>query len=182
MAAPLILEDIGLACLCGDNGHGKSALLDATTWVLWGESRAERQEDLIYQGAREMSVELEFLAQDQRYKAIRKHISSVRGRQGKTELELLHVNGSSQTPITGNSVRHTEEIIKDLLNMDYSTFINTSFLMQGKADQFATSKPTERKNLLADVLDLRKYERISERARAKARELENKSNRLMLIL
>ena len=70
MSSPLDLNGIGLACLCGDNGHGKSALLDATTWVLWGESRAERQEDLIYQGAREMSVELVFLAHDQQYKAI----------------------------------------------------------------------------------------------------------------
>ena len=178
MSFPLDLTGIGLACLCGDNGHGKSALLDATTWVLWGESRAERQEDLIYQGAREMSVELVFLARDQRYKAIRKHVSGTQGRQGKTELELLHLDGSTQTPITGNSVRHTESIIKELLNMDYSTFINTSFLMQGKADQFATSKPTERKILLADVLDLRKYDRVSERARARARECENNANRL----
>jgi exonuclease SbcC len=178
MPTPLDLTGIGLACLCGDNGHGKSALLDATTWVLWGESRAERQEDLIYQGAREMSVELEFLAQDQRYKAIRKHISSARGRQGKTELELLHLDGPTQTPITGNSVKHTENIIKELLNMDYSTFINTSFLMQGKADQFATAKPTERKNLLGDVLDLHKYDRISDRARVKARACENNANRL----
>jgi exonuclease SbcC len=178
MSTPLDLTGIGLACLCGDNGHGKSALLDAITWVLWGESRAERQESLIYQGAREMSVELEFLARDQRYKVVRKHISSTRGRQGRTELELLHVSESTQIPITGNSVRHTEDVIKELLNMDYSTFINTSFLMQGKADQFATSKPAERKTLLADVLDLRKYDRISERARAKARDHENHSHRL----
>ena len=26
-------------CLSGENGHGKSALLDAITWSLWGESR-----------------------------------------------------------------------------------------------------------------------------------------------
>ena len=149
MSTPLDLTGIGLACLCGDNGHGKSALLDAITWVLWGESRAERQESLIYQGAREMSVELEFLARDQQYKVVRKHVSSTRGRQGRTELELLHLSGATQTPITGNSVRHTEDVIKELLNMDYSTFINTSFLMQGKADQFATSKPAERKTLLA---------------------------------
>ncbi|MBN2328408.1 MAG: AAA family ATPase, partial [Candidatus Omnitrophica bacterium] len=28
-----------LACLSGRNGHGKSALLDAITWAVWGEAR-----------------------------------------------------------------------------------------------------------------------------------------------
>jgi exonuclease SbcC len=28
-----------LICLSGKNGHGKSALLDAITWALWGQAR-----------------------------------------------------------------------------------------------------------------------------------------------
>ncbi len=28
-----------LICLSGKNGHGKSALLDAMTWALWGQAR-----------------------------------------------------------------------------------------------------------------------------------------------
>ncbi|MCH8974234.1 MAG: AAA family ATPase, partial [Chloroflexi bacterium] len=39
-AAPTLrLEDVHLVCLCGPNGQGKSALLDAITWVLWGNAR-----------------------------------------------------------------------------------------------------------------------------------------------
>ena len=37
----LSFEGLHVACLCGDNGNGKSALLDAMTWALWGKARAK---------------------------------------------------------------------------------------------------------------------------------------------
>ena len=46
--------------ICGDNGHGKSAIIDAMTWALWGETRAKRDDDLIHQNQNEMEVEFEF--------------------------------------------------------------------------------------------------------------------------
>lgn len=51
---PLDLSDIHVACLVGDNGHGKSAILDAMTWALWGKARARSPDELIHQGKREM--------------------------------------------------------------------------------------------------------------------------------
>ena len=32
----LNLENVEIACLTGDNGHGKTALLDSITWAIWG--------------------------------------------------------------------------------------------------------------------------------------------------
>ena len=51
---PLDLRGIHVACLCGANGHGKSALLDAMTWCLWGQARTGTQNhnDLIAYGSR----------------------------------------------------------------------------------------------------------------------------------
>lgn len=56
----LPLEDIHVACICGDNGHGKSALLDGITWALWGKARGRSADDLIHVGASDMEVKLEF--------------------------------------------------------------------------------------------------------------------------
>ena len=43
-APTLDFAGIHVACLCGPNGHGKSALLDAITWCLWGEARGKSQD------------------------------------------------------------------------------------------------------------------------------------------
>ena len=166
----LDLQGIHVACLCGDNGHGKSALLDSITWALWGQSRARRQDDLVHQGLWDMAVELEFSARSQRYRVSRRYAR--RGAQGHTILELAVWSGAGFTPDTLNSVRETEEHIRSILNMDYETFVNTAFLLQGKADMFTASTPAKRKDVLAEVLDLAYYETLEERAKQRSRVIQ----------
>jgi exonuclease SbcC len=171
----LELEDIHVACLCGENGHGKTALLDAITWVLWGQARARTQEELIHQGQQDMAVELEFMARGQRYRASRRYSRSARSRQGTTILELQVASDNGLRPITGNTVRETEARIRELLHMDYDTFVNTAFLLQGRADLFTRSSPAKRKEVLAEVLDLSYYQRLEERAKDWSREIEDRA-------
>ena len=176
----LDLEGVHVACLCGDNGHGKSALLDAVTWALWGSARTRLQEELIYQGESEMSVDLEFNAGDNRFRVARRFARANRGRQGATFLELFQASADGYVPITGNSVRETEAKIRSLLHMDYDTFVNSAFLLQGRADMFTTSTPGKRKELLGDVLGLGWYERLSEKARIITREKTSLASSIQL--
>ena len=167
-----------MACLCGDNGHGKSALLDAITWSLWGHSRARVHEDLIFQGESEMQVDLEFQAGDDLYRVSRRYARSARGRQGSTVLELHLITEDGPLPVTGNSVRDTEARIRSLLHMDYETFVNSAFILQGRADLFTTSGAARRKEVLAEVLDLSWYDRLADKARGESREQETAAERL----
>ena len=174
----LDLEGVHVVCLCGENGHGKSALLDAITWALWGGSRARVQEDLIFQGESEMQVDLEFQAGEGRYKVSRRYARSARSRQGATVLELFYNTENGLQPLTGNSVRETEAKIRSLLHMDYDTFVNSAFILQGRADMFTTSGAAKRKQVLGEVLDLSWYDRLAEKARGESREQERTTERL----
>ncbi len=167
---PLDFQGIHVACLAGDNGHGKSALLDAMTWALWGKSRTSNDDALIHLGQSEMEVELEFALEGNRYRVIRKRRKGDSRRSGQTILELQVWDGTQFKPISEPSVLATEKRIKQLLHLDYETFINSAFLVQGRADEFTTKRPGERKQVLADILGLEIYDKYEERAKERARE------------
>ncbi len=170
---PLDFSGIHLACLAGDNGHGKSALLDAVTWALWGKARAKRDDELIHLGQREMEVEFEFALGENHYRVIRKRDSHGRGR---SSLELQVRDDHLFRPLTEPTMRQTQARINRILRMDYETFINSAFLLQGRADEFTTKSPGERKRILGEILGLSLYDQYEERAkeRAKARDSEAK--------
>lgn len=173
--SPLSFDGLRVACICGDNGHGKSALLDAITWALWGRARTRSADELIYLGQSDMEVELEFTAGGERYRVIRKHARGRPGRAGQTVLELSVSSdsvGAPFRPITANTVRETQKRIIDLLRMDYDTFVNSAFLRQGRADEFTVRTAKERKQVLGEILGLSLYDDLEVNARKKARELE----------
>ncbi len=169
----LNLDGLHVVCLSGENGAGKSALLDAITWALWGEARTP-DDDLIAQGESEMLVELAFLLGDQHYRVARRRQRAKTGPRGgttggKTFLDLQVQDVAGWKPIAETGVRETQGRIDDLLRMSYQTFINASFLLQGRADEFTSRSPAERKQVLADILDLGEYEALAEKAKVRAK-------------
>lgn len=174
--APLDFSGIHLACLSGDNGHGKSALLDAMTWALWGRSRARSDDELIHTGATEMEVEFDFLLAGNHYRILRKR--QKRRASSVPSLEFFIRDGDSFRPISGNSIADTERRIVETLRMDYETFINSAFLVQGRADEFTVKSPGERKQILADILGLSFYDQLETMARDEARRHETQRKAL----
>ena len=172
---PLDFSHMHLAVLIGANGHGKSALLDAMTWALWGKARSSNDE-LVHAGAGEMQVIFEFELAGQMYSVTRKYYR----RSRKTALELAVWDGDEARwqPLTEAGLRATQERIEDLLRMDYDTFVHTAFLKQGEADAFTTAPPARRKEILGKVLNLSQYDVYAKRAK----DLKNETQRQVDLL
>lgn len=156
-----------VACVCGPNGAGKSSLLEAMVWVVWGHSRVAIEDDIIHFGAQEARVEFIFEHQEQVYRILRGR----RRRQGSL-LEFQIQTAAGFRSLTQRGIRATQLLILQHLKVDYETFIHSAYLRQGRADEFMLKRPSERKQLLADLLKLSQYDRLVEKARERGRDYQ----------
>lgn len=161
---PLSFAGIDVACLAGPNGAGKSSVLDAITWSLWGKARSNSPDDLVHQGKEEMRVSFIFEQGGQRYQVIRGRRSGGRG-QSLLDLQVWNPEVERWKGISESTMRATQAKIDELLRLDYETFVNSAFLAQGRADEFTTKTPSQRKQVLATILGLAQWERYEARAK-----------------
>jgi exonuclease SbcC len=160
----LILDGVHVACLAGENGAGKSSILDAITWALWGKARSNSPDDLIHQGETEMRVALTFLQGDERFRVIRQRKSGKRG-SSILEFQVWDNTVDSWRGLSDATIRDTQGKIDELLRLDYETFVNSAFLLQGRADEFTKKTPAQRKQVLTNILGLTIWEIYEGRVR-----------------
>ncbi len=175
--ATLDFRGLHTACICGSNGAGKSSLLEAITWAIWGESRASSEDDVIQTGAKEVRVDFIFEANQQTYRVIR---TRVRGGSGALEFQIQIPTGFRA--LTGKGVRATQDLILEHIKLDYETFINSAYLRQGRADEFMLKRPSERKEILAELLKLNQYDQLEERAKELSRQFKARTEELERLL
>lgn len=158
--ASLDFRGLHTACVCGANGAGKSSLLEAITWAIWGQSRAASEDEVIHTGAEDVRVDFEFISDNQHYRIIRSR------QRGKTAgLDFQIANSSGFRSLNGKGIRATQIHIINALKLDYDTFVNSAYLRQGRADEFMQRRPNERKQILADLLKLEQYDKLASQAK-----------------
>jgi exonuclease SbcC len=163
--ATLDFSGLNTACICGENGAGKSSLLEAISWSVWGKTRASSEDEIICVGERETRVDFTFESQGQGFRIIR---SRRLGQASSLEFQVETPMGF--TSITAKGTKATQQQILETLNLDYETFINSAYLRQGRADEFMLKRPADRKQVLADLLKLDRYETLAKKAREVARQ------------
>jgi DNA repair protein SbcC/Rad50 len=164
--ASLDFKGLHTACICGANGAGKSSLLEGITWAIWGECRAVSEDDAISNGAMDVRVDFTFGMHGETCRIIR-----TRQRDGNGALEFqIQTSAGQFRTLTQKGIRSTQALIDDYLKIDYDTFINSAYLRQGKADEFMRKKPADRKQILADLLKLDRYEQLADRAKDSAKQ------------
>ncbi len=173
-----------LACISGHNGAGKSSLLDAITWALFGQAR-RRDDALINLQSKTAEVAFTFQYEDSIYRVQR---ALPRGKSAILEFQVLESEGAfaqhdgsrvrlpeelNWRPLTERMLRETQTRIENTLRLDYETFVNASFFLQGKADQFTQQTAGRRKDVLGSILGLEVWEQYKIRTADRRKSLEN---------
>lgn len=158
----------GCVAILGDNGAGKSSLINAIYISLFG---ARSLADLLADScdSDELLLELKFEHAGELYRIRRTY--SPRGR-GKTTLDFERFDEGEYEPLTRASTKETQELIEQTLGLSPETFRASAFLAQGDGAAFTDAQPRDRKRILAQVLGLDRYDRLQERARRDRRAAE----------
>ena len=152
------------------NGSGKSSLIISLIWCLFGSTpngiKSEVVNTFYNKGC---SVFIDFYVDDVNYKIRR----SIKHKEYKTGLLIL----KNDEDISAKNKKDSNEIIKEILNIDQDLFLQLIFLSQGFSNRFAIYTPKVRKELLESLYnindDLNKFcEKI------KIKESENKNKYL----
>ncbi|MBA3061439.1 MAG: AAA family ATPase, partial [Atribacteria sp.] len=175
---PLDFTQFHIACLSGNNGQGKSALLDALTWAVWGEGRKASQEkkadnSLLRIGQKDMQVEFVFDLEGDRYRIIRTFSLVKKSSRSSLEFQVFSQEDNEYISLTCSSIRETQEKITKTLGIDYQTFINSAFILQGRIDEFSRKSARERKEILSEILGLSRYDELANLAKSHLREINN---------
>lgn len=168
-----------LICLSGKNGHGKSALLDAMTWAIWGQARkvagsAKADQGLLRLGQTQMLVVFDFIFGGKAYRIRREYMETYGKPITVLEFGMIDVESDSLIPLTDKTIRTTQEKIEQTLRLDFDSFSNSAFLRQGSSNEFSKKSPKDRKQILATILGLDQYEIIRKLAMEKIKDAHGK--------
>ncbi|HLC07112.1 MAG TPA: SMC family ATPase [Candidatus Babeliales bacterium] len=168
-----------LICLSGKNGHGKSALLDAMTWALWGQARkvsgaTKADQGLLRLGQTQMLVVFDFVFGGKTYRVRREYMETYGKPVNTLEFGMIDSDTDTFIPLTDKTIRTTQEKIEQTLRLDFDSFSNSAFLRQGSSNEFSKKSPKDRKQILATILGLDQYEVIRKLALEKTKDAQTK--------
>jgi exonuclease SbcC len=164
-------EGTDLFVLCGPTGSGKSSLIDAMSFALYGS--VPRYEDprlvhpVISQGLLEARVRFDFAVNGRAYTAVR----VVRRTRGGATTREARLECGAQV-LAGN-VSELEQKVKELFGLSFEQFHTCVVLPQGEFARFLHETPAKRQDLLKELLGLREYERVGQLARQRDAQIRN---------
>jgi len=156
-------EGLDLFAISGPTGSGKTSILDAITYALFGYiERVGRQAgQFVSQGQTRLAVCFEFAVDDTPYRVTRSTPS-----KGATKILLERRDGDAwvQAGEGADRVREADALIRSAIGLDYETFTRTVLLPQGRFAEFLVGDARQRREILTDLLDLHLFERLARRA------------------
>ncbi len=182
--------DVDFFALVGPTGSGKSTVIDALCFALYGTvPRWDNEKEVrnaLAPSANACRVSLIFELAGERYVAVR---SLQRDKNGKVttkaaRLERLDASIPSDAPLAEILEASAEQLaegpdnvkgkVQDLLGLSYEHFTQSVLLPQGGFSEFLRATPANRQRLLVELLAYGVYKEIGQHARERAQLAETR--------
>jgi exonuclease SbcC len=145
----LDLSAVAQVVVTGPVGAGKSALIEALTWALYGEARGAVLDSVIRDGAAECAVRVEFATGAHGVVVAR---TKSRGHDSTLALE---VDGE---PRTRHTLRETMAEVVRLVGLGYPAALAGPLMLQADTGALMRLRPAERKEVLLGLFGLERFE------------------------
>ncbi len=148
----------GISIIMGDNGAGKSSILEAVSFALFKQHSGKKIEQLIRidrqnpAGQNKMSVELEFTSNGRTYRVLRERGKST----SKAKIEIKE--GEGFQPLSNGDKQVTDDV-QALLEMDGDLFLNAVYVRQGEIANLVNKTPSEKKQVIGKLLGIESLEK-----------------------
>ena len=153
----------GVTVIHGLNGSGKSSLLEACFFALYGSKALPGTlDDVIRNGTDEAAIELWFTHDGVDYHIERQLRKS--GDRVTTSKCVLEGDDGSGEPTSRDGARAVRQFITELLRMDSEAFVNCAYVRQGEVNKLINATPQQRQDMLDDLLQLGMLETYRDRA------------------
>jgi len=151
--------EAGVTAVHGANGSGKSSLLEAVFFALYGSSALDAGvtlADLVRNGEEETEVGLAFTHEETEYRVDR--------RLRRYDDRVDHECTLSGPDVTVEGASDVEAFVTDLLRMDADAFVNCAYVRQGEVNKLIEASPRQRRATIDDLLQLGRLEEYRDRA------------------
>ncbi len=148
----LIEFDTGISLIIGDNGAGKSSILEAVSFALFKQHTSKKIDQLITIGEKRMSVEIQFNANGRTYKVLRE-----RAKTSSKAIMSIKESGRFQPLVSGDKQVTTE--IQNIMEMDGDLFLNAVYIRQGEIADLIEKTSSEKKQMIGRLLGIDSLEK-----------------------
>lgn len=147
----------GVTLFVGHNGSGKSSVIDAVTFALFGEHTRKSNKNIIRRGSGMSYVQLNFSVGSREYSAYRQLAASGQSLSAKFELVSEAGNAIHRPIIFGERKQFGESMsaeVAKVLGMDYKKLKVAAIVQQGELSKIIESQPKEFKELLNSLIGI----------------------------
>lgn len=149
--------DRGVTVFVGQNGAGKSSIIDAITFALFGEHLRKSTKGLLRRGNNQAYAKVEFSIGNRQFEAVRKIDS--KGTVGA----VLHekINGELVPLAAGERKQFGESMtktIEDLIGLDFEKLKVASIVQQGELQAIIEADPKKFKELINAIIGIDKLD------------------------